>query len=148
MALGINQAKQPIHPDHAQPSDIGEVLPFATRDRRTWSRPDITVAGIVDRYEVPADGIIEVPYFTCAVCGTGAGPNTMDLKKNGTTMLSAVMSIAHDDPDGTRVVGAFAAPEDAEVVRGDVITLEASAGATAQSGASAGYTFRHLGRAS
>ena len=136
---------EPIHPDHVQPSDVGEILPFASTDRISASRPDISVAGVVHRYEVPANGILENPYFVQQDNGSAAGPSTMDLQKNGVTMLTGLMSIEHDDTDLEKVTGVFLAAGGA-VVRGDVITLVASVGATNQLGATTGYDYRLLGR--
>ena len=132
----------PVHGSHLQPSDIGALLPFASTERLTFSKQAILIAGIFGRWVAPGDGLLEDGWFTCAVCGTGAGPNTMDIKVNGTSILTALMSIAHDDADGTVKWAAF---DTTAVVRGDVVTFVSSAGATNQTQASAGVTFRLLG---
>ena len=134
----------PVHGSHVQPSDIAEILPFMTTERITVTQVSILTAKVIHRWVAPADGILEDGWFMCVTCGTGAGPNTMDIQKNGSTMLSAVMSIAHDVADGTEVKAVWLT--DHTVSEGDVITLLPGAGATVQEGASAGYTFRLLGR--
>ena len=133
----------PIHGSHMQPSDIGEALPYAITERVSATQVAILTAAAIHRWKAPGPGVLEKGWFQVVTCGTGAGPTTMDIQKNGVSMLTSAMSIAHDDADGTVVMAAW---DDQTVVKGDEITLLPSAGATNQAGASAGYTFRLLGR--
>lgn len=147
MALSDTEARQPIHPDHAHPSDIGELLPVVGQHPIVGSSPGSAAAGLLARYECPCDGVLEFPKFGLLDNGSGGGPNTCDVKKNGTTMLASVMSVAHDDTDDTPVFGTFASAGP-EVKRGDVITLVLAQAATNATDPYAQVIFRALGRAS
>jgi len=132
----------PVHGSHLQPSDIGQMIPFATQEHVDFYQ-GVILTGIVQlSWRAPADGILEKGYFKLGTCGTGAGPTTCDILKNASSMLTAAMSIAHTDTDGTEVAASF---DDNTVSRGDFITLATSAGATNQVTAWAGFTFRLLG---
>jgi hypothetical protein len=134
----------PVHGSHLQPSDIGEWIGFATTERVRFHKQNILVAETFGRWVAPAPGILERGFFVCGDNGSGSGPNTMEILKNGTTMLTAAMSIAHDDTDNVEVAASWDGTP--TVAEGDIITLVSSAGATAQTGATAGFTFRLLGR--
>ena len=133
----------PISGNHLQPSDIGEALPYVATERISMTQIAILTANVIHRWKAPADGILEEGWFVLQECGDGGGPSTMDIQKNGVSMLDAAMSIAHTVTNGTEVAAVW---DDATVSKGDEITLLPGAGAANSTDASAGYTFRLLGR--
>lgn len=115
----------PIHADHINPSDFPAVMEVV----RTSNVLNVTLADLptatpvsVARWVAPCDGLIENVSVTCDVCGT-VGNTDFDLQKDGTTMLAALINIDNADADPTTKFGTFTAATDAEVNKGEVLTV-------------------------
>ena len=142
----------PLHADHLQPSDLPALAETLRRTQIVGCEGDadsVVANTPIARFVCPCAGILEKPYLRMEVCGDNNGPTTVMIEKNGADVLSAAMSIAHGDADGTEVAGAFDTDALQTVAAGDVITIDVlNCDSTNASGLTAGVTFVAFGRTS
>lgn len=112
----------------AQFADVVQGLPF----NRPLSGHQATIATAVVASRI-ADRPMKIRDLHAAAGTTGTAGNTsVDVKKNGATVLNATLDIDNTDADGTKKVSTDFIDEDAQKVEaGDIVTVEVTTAPTA-----------------
>ena len=140
----------PLHADHLQPSDVPAVLDVLRTTPIIGVLGDVAGAAngtLVAAYKAPCAGILEDP-FIILTTPPGSGTMTVNVRKNGSSVLSATMDVASGASGAALTVhGAFSSDAAKTVAQGDIIAITVDATGTGSTfNLSAAVSFKALGR--